>query len=112
MKSSTTGIVFNIQRYSIDDGPGIRSTVFLKGCPLRCLWCSNPESQKAWPEVAHRDSLCNKCGRCVEICPTQAISVDTKGVHINRKQCTRCAKCLDVCIPEALKMLGEEKSVE
>jgi pyruvate formate lyase activating enzyme len=62
--------------------------------------------------VAHRDSLCNKCGRCIEVCDAQAISVDDKGVHINRKKCTGCAKCVGVCLPEALKLMGEEKTVD
>jgi pyruvate formate lyase activating enzyme len=106
------GIIFNIQRYSVDDGPGIRSTVFIKGCPLRCLWCSNPESQKPWSEVAHSDSVCNKCGRCKEVCDTKAISVDDDGVHINRKRCTNCGKCVEVCVPGALKVFGNEISVE
>jgi len=109
---TTKGMIFNIQRYSIHDGPGIRTTVFLKGCPLKCLWCSNPESQLFWPEVAHVDSLCNKCGHCVEVCDTEAISVDDKGVHINRKRCTNCGKCVEVCGPEALKIFGSEMSVE
>lgn len=108
----TQGMIFNIQRYSTEDGPGIRSTVFTKGCPLSCLWCSNPESQKSWPEIAHRDSLCNQCGRCVEVCDSQAISIVGKKVRINRKRCTRCGKCVDVCIPEALRILGNEMSVD
>lgn len=109
---SVKGVVFNIQRYSIDDGPGIRTTVFLKGCPLRCLWCSNPESQMPWPEVTHRDVSCTKCGRCVEECPQKAISVDGSGVHINRETCVRCFKCVSVCTPEALRVSGKEMSVE
>jgi len=107
-----TGIVFNIQRFSTQDGPGIRTTVFMKGCPLRCLWCSNPESQKTFAEVAHRDSLCNKCGRCIEACEVQAISLTDNGVKINRETCTRCGKCIEVCAPGALKFYGKEMSVE
>jgi pyruvate formate lyase activating enzyme len=106
------GMIFNIQRYSIDDGPGIRSTVFLKGCPLRCLWCSNPESQKYWPEITHRDISCKKCGRCVDVCEVQAISIDEEGVYINRETCTRCGKCVEVCPSETLKVMGREVSVE
>jgi pyruvate formate lyase activating enzyme len=108
----TKGTIFNNQRYSTEDGPGIRSTVFTKGCPLRCFWCSNPESQKSWPEIAHRDSLCNQCGRCIEVCDSQAISIVGKNVRINRKRCTRCGKCVEVCIPEALRILGNEMSVD
>lgn len=111
-EDQTKGIIFNIQRYSIQDGPGIRTTVFMKGCPLRCLWCSNPESQYFWPEVVHRDSLCDKCGRCINVCDVQAISVDDKGVHINRKLCTNCGKCVEVCNLGALNIFGSEMSVE
>ena len=104
------GTVFNIQRFSIQDGPGIRTIVFLKGCPLRCLWCSNPESQDSRPEIAHRDSLCTKCGRCVDVCPTKAISIDDKGIAINRHLCTNCGECLKVCTPGAVKIFGEKMS--
>jgi pyruvate formate lyase activating enzyme len=104
------GIVFNIQRFSLQDGPGIRTTVFLKGCPLRCLWCSNPESQNFKPEIMHRDTLCTKCGLCVNVCPEEAISVDDKGVSIDRKKCTNCGDCISVCTPGVLKILGETMS--
>jgi pyruvate formate lyase activating enzyme len=107
-----TGIIFNIQRFSIQDGPGIRTTVFMKGCPLRCPWCSNPESQNKFPEIAHRDSLCNKCGRCVEACEVQAISLTDNGVKIDRETCTGCGKCIEVCTPGALKCYGKEMSIE
>lgn len=105
-------VVFNIQRFSVQDGPGIRTTVFLKGCPLRCLWCSNPESQNAFPEVVHRDSLCNGCGKCVEVCEARAISLAAAGVSINRKKCTGCAQCIDVCVPKALHLYGKEMTVD
>jgi pyruvate formate lyase activating enzyme len=107
-RSDVKGLVFNIQKYSIHDGPGIRTTVFLKGCPLRCLWCSNPESQNVYPEVVHRDSLCTKCGQCVDVCQEKAISVTDKGVAIDRKLCTNCGDCVAVCAPGALKMFGDE----
>jgi pyruvate formate lyase activating enzyme len=107
-----TGLIFNIQRYSIEDGPGIRTTVFLKGCLLECLWCSNPESQRFYPEIAYMDSLCNKCGRCIELCAEKAISINSKGVHINRKSCTNCGKCIEVCSPQALKVFGKEMTVQ
>ncbi len=106
------GVIFNIQRFSVQDGPGIRTTVFLKGCPLRCMWCSNPESQSFSPEVAHRDTLCTGCNRCVEVCRLEAISVNKGAVKINRKLCTNCGKCIEVCSPGALKYFGNEMSVE
>jgi pyruvate formate lyase activating enzyme len=106
------GVVFNIQRFSIQDGPGIRTTVFMKGCPLRCPWCSNPESQNPFPEVGHSDTLCNECGRCIEVCEVQAISLTDNGIKINRKTCTNCGKCIEVCTPGALKFYGKEMSVE
>lgn len=110
--SPITGMVFNILRYTLDDGPGIRSTVFMKGCPLKCAWCSNPESQNTWPEITHRDSFCQKCLQCVGVCEEKAISVDKNGVYIDRNLCTRCGKCVDVCVTGTLQFMGEEKSVE
>jgi pyruvate formate lyase activating enzyme len=104
------GIVFNIQRFSIQDGPGIRTTVFLKGCPLRCAWCSNPESQNFRPEIVHRDSSCTRCGLCISVCPEKAISLRDKGVSIDRKLCTNCGDCIGVCVPGALKILGQTMS--
>lgn len=101
------GTIFNIQRYSIQDGPGIRTTVFLKGCPLRCAWCSNPESQNPRPEIAHLDSLCNNCGRCVDVCKLQAITASEKSIKIDRELCTDCGDCVSVCTPGALKIFGE-----
>lgn len=106
------GLVFNIQRYSIQDGPGIRSTVFLKGCPLGCLWCSNPESQNSFPEVGHRDSLCTKCGRCLDVCEPGAISISEAGIRIDRIKCNNCGQCVDACYCEALTLLGKQMSVE
>lgn len=118
MKSSAivSGCVFNIQRFSIQDGPGIRTTVFLKGCPLRCLWCSNPESQSPVPEVAHRDSLCNGCGDCLKVCTPEAISLSSSDrgfqIKIDREKCNNCGKCIDVCIAGALKFYGQYMSID
>jgi pyruvate formate lyase activating enzyme len=105
------GVVFNIQRYSIQDGPGIRTTVFFKGCPLKCAWCSNPESQSYKPEIVHRDSLCTKCGHCLDVCETKALSLTEKAVMIDRQLCNNCGKCVDVCIAGALKVFGETMTV-
>jgi pyruvate formate lyase activating enzyme len=106
------GIVFNIQRYSIDDGPGVRTTVFVKGCPLRCLWCSNPESLDPAPEITYRYTSCKKCGACVQACLEKGITLDDEGIHINRAICKKCGTCASVCIPEALKMSGKKMTVE
>lgn len=108
------GRIFNIQRYSTDDGPGIRSTVFLKGCPLSCLWCCNPESQISVPAVGHRDKLCKQCGRCIEACPQKAISLNLggEGTKIDRELCDNCGECVKVCAEGALTMHGKELSVE
>ncbi len=105
-------VIFNIQRFSLQDGPGIRTTVFFKGCPLRCTWCANPESQASLPQVAHSDALCNKCGDCVSACPKQAVTLIESGICIERALCDNCAKCLERCTRGALRLYGEEISLE
>jgi len=107
-----TGLVFNIQRYSIDDGPGVRTTVFMKGCPLTCLWCSNPESQNYSPELTWRYTSCKHCGTCVAICPEKALSLVDDEILIDRKACNCCGNCVDACISEALKVSGKEMTVD
>jgi len=107
-----TGTIFNIQRFSVQDGPGIRTTVFVKGCPLTCPWCSNPESIHPYPEVAHVDVSCKQCGTCIKACDLGAISFAEKGINIDREKCNNCGKCVEVCPNDALKLFGEEVSVE
>jgi pyruvate formate lyase activating enzyme len=105
--------VFNIQRFSVQDGPGIRTTVFLKGCPLRCVWCSNPESQNAFPELAHSKALCLQCGRCVTACTVGALSLTERdGLLIDRRSCTNCGRCVAICTANALKLYGREMTAE
>jgi pyruvate formate lyase activating enzyme len=104
------GMVFNIQRYSIDDGPGIRTTVFLKGCPLRCPWCSNPESQSPNPELSYRYTSCKKCGTCANVCPNGAPTLTDDGITIDRSRCAVCGVCVKACLAEALKITGESMS--
>ena len=100
------GVIFNIQRYSIHDGPGIRTTVFLKGCPLRCLWCQNPESQSSQPQVFFVRENCTGCGACVRACPEGAIDLVEERSRTNRDLCTGAGKCAEVCPNEARNLMG------
>ena len=109
---SRLGLVFNIQRFSIHDGPGIRTVVFLKGCGLRCRWCSNPESWNAYEEIVTNDLRCTRCGRCQQVCPVNAITVDEKGRKLDRGLCNRCLQCADVCPTGALAATGKWMSVD
>lgn len=110
-----TAPIFNIQSYSIHDGPGIRVTVFEKGCPLRCVWCANPESNLAKPQLMTYHTRCTGCGRCVAVCPNQAIRLDEKDGKIleftDRNLCVDCGACVSVCPAEARELAGEEKTV-
>ncbi len=106
-----TGMVFDIQKFSVHDGPGIRTTVFVKGCPLRCLWCHNPESQSIRPEIFFTQEKCIGCGSCVAACPEHC-HVLTQTHLFDRAQCLRCGKCAEACLPEALELAGRSMSVE
>ncbi len=105
------GTVFDIQRFSIHDGPGIRTIVFLKGCPLSCLWCCNPESQSANPVIMYQPEQCIHCGRCVQACQNGAISPGEPGL-VDRQKCVGCGECASVCPAGALVLKGEKMSVE
>ncbi len=105
------GLIFNIQRYSIHDGPGIRTTVFFKGCPLSCFWCQNPESQAMKPEILFDRHRCTACGQCVIACPAGTNSLADDSTKINRNKCTGCGKCVEICPNEARKITGRYVTV-
>ena len=107
-----SGTIFDIQRYSIHDGPGIRTTVFLKGCPLKCLWCSNPESQSKNPEIMFDHSRCTQCGRCVEVCSHKATVRSDGKIKLLREFCQSCAECVSACPNEARQLVGKQTEVE
>lgn len=105
-------MVLDILRFSLHDGPGIRTTVFLKGCPLKCLWCHNPESISPSPEIGYFSNRCIHCGACSEVCPTNAQSMEN-GLHVyNRELCMNCYKCVDACSFDSLRIYGHEMSVQ
>lgn len=103
-----TGTVFNIQKYSIHDGPGIRTTVFLKGCPLACLWCHNPESIAPRPEIIFWDNKCISCGDCVKTCPQKAMQVVEQTVKREAVNCIGCEACTEVCPTGAIEQVGRK----
>ena len=106
------GTIFNIQRFSTSDGPGIRTVIFLKGCPLNCAWCHNPESKSATGEVFYKQELCIGCGACVNACENHCHTL-SNGTHtFDRDPCLRCGKCTEGCYTKALEYCGEEKTVQ
>ena len=113
---SEKAYVFNIQHYSLHDGPGIRTNIFLKGCPLRCKWCSNPESQKLKPEIFYNNKKCidkNQCGYCIRNCEYNAISFDKADkAIINREKCVNCLKCSNACPTGAISTQGKIMTIK
>jgi pyruvate formate lyase activating enzyme len=105
------GVVFDIQRYSTRDGPGIRTTVFLKGCPASCPWCHNPESWSPGPEVMVLERRCLSCGTCLEVCPHGALTSAGARPDISDSPCTLCGTCLEACPPDARHLAGREMTV-
>ena len=107
-----TGVIFNIQKFSINDGPGIRTVVFFKGCPLHCKWCANPESQLAKIQILWDKKKCLHCHHCLEICPQKAISLKNDNIFIDTNKCTLCKQCINTCPQKALTSEGEIKTVQ
>ena len=105
------GCVFDIKKYAIHDGPGIRTTVFFKGCPLKCRWCHNPESWNIDPEPAFRAGRCAKCGQCVEVCKQKAISLTENEPLTDPAKCTVCGECVSACLNSAREIIGKEMTV-
>ena len=109
------GQVFDIQHYCIHDGPGVRVNVFLKGCPLKCLWCQNPESQKLHSEIMHNFDKCIGCGKCITVCPYGAINAREKDgerlITTDRSKCSVCGKCVEACQENARNVAGKQLSV-
>lgn len=113
IKDDNKKVIFNIQRFSVHDGPGIRTTVFIKGCPLDCKWCANPESKDAKPNLIVRDIQCGLCGACVAVCHQAAISIYKEaGRIIDWSKCNQCLECVKVCVYNSLNASGEKMSIE
>ena len=111
--NTVAGLVLSIQRCSLHDGPGIRTTVFLKGCPLTCLWCHNPESQSPRPQLQLPGSTCSLCGECIRVCPNGAhqIDVETMLHTLDPDRCTQCGACVRACPSATLTIAGTRMSV-
>lgn len=107
----TKGVLFNIEKYAIHDGPGIRTTLFFKGCPLHCWWCHNPEGQNSRRELVYKQGRCIICKECLPRCPAGAIVSGSNRVIINRKTCIQCGECAEKCPTEALSVAGDELTV-
>ncbi|GAB6171716.1 glycyl-radical enzyme activating protein [Paradesulfitobacterium aromaticivorans] len=109
-------LITNIQRYSLQDGPGIRTTVFLKGCSLRCPWCHNPEAQRTSPEVYYNAEKCIGCAKCAEHCPTGATYIERDGMdsflRFDREKCTGCGECVNDCLTGARELIGQSLTID
>ena len=106
------GMIFNVQRYSTEDGPGIRTTVFMKGCPLKCIWCQNPEGLSKEPELMWYQTRCVAALECVKVCQEGALKLTEDGMRIDRKKCTGCGECVKACPAGALELIGKTYNAE
>src|SRR5690554_3478346 len=106
------GILTNIQRFSLNDGPGIRTTVFFKGCNMACAWCHNPETISLTPELLNYPEQCIACGACIRVCPHDAIYLEHNKAQIDRAKCTNCGLCAEVCFTGALEFVGRSYSID
>ncbi len=104
-------LVFDIEKFAIHDGPGIRTVVFLKGCPLHCQWCHNPESHSFEPELFFDATKCTQCRRCATACPQRCHTFENNAHFIDRRQCLHCGKCVQVCPVGALEIVGKQMTV-
>ena len=106
-------LIFDIQRFCVYDGPGIRTTVFFKGCNMHCVWCHNPESFSTDAELLFRHEKCTSCGACTAVCPNGAHEIKADGTHVfDRAKCAACGKCAEVCPNDVLELSGREMTVE
>jgi len=112
VSAGEVGWITNLQDFAVHDGPGLRVLLFLRGCPLRCSWCQNPESLGVYPEIEYHQSLCLGCMRCRDVCPVPGAIVEDNDVRVNRSKCTVCMACVDVCLGKALHKAGERGTVE
>lgn len=106
------GIVFDIQSYAIYDGPGIRTLIFLKGCPLSCKWCQNPESQELLPQRSYFKEKCTRCGKCVEVCPNYALKMSEENIVCNKDLCVLCGTCVGTCPNNVIEIIGEKRNTD
>lgn len=111
-KKNISGNVFDIQRWSLHDGNGIRTTIFLKGCPLRCKWCHNPESWNENTVLTFSNEKCIKCGKCIDVCPNEANIIMDGNIELQHSRCKACGKCVEVCPSGAREIIGEKMSVD
>lgn len=107
-----TGLLMDVKRFAVHDGPGIRTTLFLKGCPLTCIWCHNPEGIYGRPQLAYYAHKCITCGECAGVCPRHAHAMTAQGHVLDRDACAACGACEEACLGEALKLYGRSITVD